>query len=204
MPRQLPPLNALRVFEITARAGSYTEAAKELHLTHGAISKQIQLLEQALGQPLFYKVGQRMVATSHAKEFAREIGAAFENISDASRRYGKNPNSKVIRISAPATFAMRWLVPKLEEFRASHPRIELRISTVRSDDPPPPESIAILDLDEPWALRHHRVCLKKGAMASNTQLRNLVEILCDKSADALSASHPGTGRSPRRTRAGPA
>lgn len=135
MPHQLPPLNALRIFEVTARAGSYTEAAKELNLTHGAVSRQIQLLEQSLGQPLFRKEGQRMVATGHAKAFAREISAAFDHISDASRRYGKNAASKVIRINAPATLAMRWLIPQLAAFRARHPATEVRISTAFSNDP---------------------------------------------------------------------
>ncbi|HSW19144.1 MAG TPA: LysR family transcriptional regulator, partial [Ramlibacter sp.] len=135
MPHQLPPLNALRIFEVTARAGSYTEAAKELNLTHGAVSRQIQLLEQALGQPLFRREGQCMVATGHAKAYAREISAAFDHISDASRRYGKNAASKVIRINAPATLAMRWLIPQLAEFRARHPATEVRVSTAFSNDP---------------------------------------------------------------------
>ncbi|MES3000525.1 MAG: LysR substrate-binding domain-containing protein [Pseudomonadota bacterium] len=135
MPHQLPPLNALRIFEVTARAGSYTDAAKELNLTHGAVSRQIQLLEESLGQPLFRKDGQRMVATGHAKAYAREISAAFDHISDASRRYGKNANTKVIRINAPATLAMRWLIPRLEEFRARHPATEVRVSTAFSNDP---------------------------------------------------------------------
>lgn len=135
MPHQLPSLNALRVFEVAARAGSYTDAARELHLTHGAISRQIKLLEGYLGQPLFRKEGQRMVATEHAKAFAREISAAFDHIGDASRRYGKSASSKVIRINAPATFAMRWLIPRLADFRARHPRTEVRVSTAFSNEP---------------------------------------------------------------------
>ena len=135
MPHSLPPLNALRVFEVAARAGSFTDAARELNLTHGAVSRQVQLLEAALGQPLFRKEGQRMVATEHAKAFAREISAAFDHIADASTRYGKLLTSKVVRINAPATFAMRWLIPKLDEFRARHPRTEVRISTAFSSDP---------------------------------------------------------------------
>ena len=135
MPHSMPPLNALRVFEVAARAGSFTEAARELHLTHGAVSRQIQLLEAALGQPLFRKEGQRMVATEHAKAFAREISAAFDHITDASTRYGKLLTSKVVRVNAPATFAMRWLIPKLDEFRARHPKTEVRVSTAFSSDP---------------------------------------------------------------------
>ncbi|KQP12492.1 LysR substrate-binding domain-containing protein [Pseudorhodoferax sp. Leaf267] len=135
MPHQLPPLNALRIFEVTARAGSYTDAARELHLTHGAVSRQIQLLERALGQPLFRKEGQRMVATAHARAYAREISAAFDHIGDASRRYGKAATSKVIRVNAPATLAMRWLIPRLVEFRRSHPQTEVRVSTAFSSEP---------------------------------------------------------------------
>lgn len=135
MPHQLPPLNALRVFEVTARAASYTEAARELHLTHGAISRQIQLLEEALGQPLFRKEGQRMVATNHAKAFAREISAAFDHISDAARRYGKRASTKVIRVNAPATLAMRWLIPRLPAFRERHPHVEVRVSTAFTNEP---------------------------------------------------------------------
>ncbi|WP_077001178.1 LysR substrate-binding domain-containing protein [Variovorax sp. KK3] len=132
---QLPPLNALRIFEVTARAASFTEAAKELHLTHGAVSRQIQLLEEALGQPLFRKDGQRMVATAHAKAFAREISAAFDHIGDASRRYGKLATHKVVRVNAPATFAMRWLIPQLADFQARHPQTEVRVSTAFSNEP---------------------------------------------------------------------
>ncbi|MGK6306037.1 LysR substrate-binding domain-containing protein [Variovorax sp. DT-64] len=125
----------MRVFEVAARAGSFTDAARELHLTHGAVSRQIQLLEAALGQPLFRKEGQRMVATEHAKAFAREISAAFDHITDASTRYGKLLTSKVVRVNAPATFAMRWLIPRLGEFRARHPKTEVRVSTAFSSDP---------------------------------------------------------------------
>jgi DNA-binding transcriptional LysR family regulator len=135
MPHDLPPLNALRVFEVTARAGSYTEAAAELNLTHGAISRQIHLLEEALGQPLFRKEGHRRVATAHAKAFAREISAAFDHISDATRRYGKKTSAKVIRVNAPATLAMRWLIPQLPSFRSAHADVEVRISTAFSNDP---------------------------------------------------------------------
>jgi LysR family transcriptional regulator, glycine cleavage system transcriptional activator len=134
MPHQLPPLNALRIFEVAARATSFTEAAKELHLTHGAVSRQIQRLEEALGQPLFRKDGHRMIATAHAKAFAREISSAFDHIGDAARRYGKLSTSKVIRVNAPATFAMRWLIPRLAEFRELQPATEVRVSTALSND----------------------------------------------------------------------
>lgn len=134
MPHQLPPLHALRVFEVAARAGSFTEAARELHLTHGAVSRQIQVLEAALGQPLFRKEGQRMVATVHARAFAREISQAFDHIGDAARRYGKRATQKVIRVNAPATMAMRWLIPRLDGFRQRMPGVDVRVSTAFSNE----------------------------------------------------------------------
>jgi DNA-binding transcriptional LysR family regulator len=134
MPHKLPPLNALRIFEVAARAGSYSAAADELALTHGAVSRQIEILEEWLGQPLFVRQGQRMVATGHARAFAREVSAAFDQISDASYRYGRAAASKVIRVNAPATFAMRWLIPQLRGFRTAYPDVEVRVSTALSTE----------------------------------------------------------------------
>ncbi|WP_186087755.1 LysR substrate-binding domain-containing protein [Burkholderia gladioli] len=135
MPRHLPPLNALRVFEVAARAGSYTAAARELNLTHGAVSRHIAILEEWLGQPLFMRDGQKMVASAHALALAREISSAFDHIADASERYGKGHQIKVIRVSAPATVAMRWLVPRLAEFTRRWPDVDVRVSTTLSTEP---------------------------------------------------------------------
>ncbi|SOY72947.1 LysR substrate-binding domain-containing protein [Cupriavidus taiwanensis] len=134
MPHKLPPLNALRIFEVAARAGSYSAAARELHLTHGAVSRQIEILEQWLGQPLFIRQGQRMVPTVHAQAFAREISTAFDQISAASERYGRIATRKVVRVNAPATFAMRWLIPRLDDFRRAQPEVDVRVSTAFSNE----------------------------------------------------------------------
>jgi len=135
MRHKLPPLNALRVFEVAARAGSYSAAARELNLTHGAISRHIANLEDWLGQPLFARDGQSMVASPHARAFAREISAAFDHIADAAERYGKNQRVKVIRVSASATVAMRWLIPKLPLFAERYPDVDVRVSTAMSTEP---------------------------------------------------------------------
>ncbi|WP_322012701.1 LysR substrate-binding domain-containing protein [Paraburkholderia sp. J12] len=134
MRSKLPPLNALRVFEVAARAGSYSAAARELNLTHGAVSRHIANLEDWLGQPLFVREGQSMVASGHARAFAREISAAFDHIADGAERYGKSPHQKVIRVSAAATVAMRWLIPRLPLFTANRPGVDVRVSTTLSTD----------------------------------------------------------------------
>ena len=127
--RHLPPLNALRIFETAARANSFSDAAEQLGITHGAVSRQIALLEDWLGQALFARQGQRNIATEHARAFACEISAAFDRISDAAIRFGKTPRTRVIRVNAQTTFALRWLIPRLPEFQAQHPDIEIAITT---------------------------------------------------------------------------
>jgi DNA-binding transcriptional LysR family regulator len=126
----LPPLPALKAFLAACRTGSYTAAAEELSVTHGAVSRQIQVLEQWLGQKLFEKSGQRMVPTLHAQAFAREMGEALERIGDAARRYGKGSATEQLRVSAPATFAMRWLIPRLPVFHAQYPGSVVQVMTV--------------------------------------------------------------------------
>lgn len=126
---RLPPLPALRAFLAACRSGSYTAAAQELNVTHGAISRQVQLLEEWLGQKLFERVGQRMTATPHALAFAQEVSEAMERISDAARRYGRGSASSLLRVNAPATFAMRWLIPRLPDFYARHPGILVQVQT---------------------------------------------------------------------------
>jgi LysR family glycine cleavage system transcriptional activator len=130
--RHLPPLNALRIFETAARSSSLSAAAEELGLTHGAVSRQIGLLEDWLGQPLFTRQGQRNVATGHARAFAAEISAAFDRIGDAAVRFGRTPATRVVRIDCQTTFAMRWLLPRLPAFHERHPAIEIAVATSTS------------------------------------------------------------------------
>jgi DNA-binding transcriptional LysR family regulator len=127
--RRLPPLNALRVFEVAARAGSYAEAGAELGLTHGAVSRQITLLENWLGQRLFVRVGRRMAATPAARVFAAEVSLSFDRVISAADACGRLGARRLLRVSAPTTFAMRWLIPRLDRFHAAHPEVEVAVTT---------------------------------------------------------------------------
>lgn len=135
MSRQLPPLHALRVFETAARAESLSAAAQELSITHGAVSRQIALLEEWLGQTLFVRQGQRNVATDHARAFAAEISAAFDLIGDAALRFGKAPQTRVVRVNAQTTLAMHWLIARLPAFHAAHPDVQVVVTTSSGADP---------------------------------------------------------------------
>ncbi|SAK90058.1 transcriptional regulator [Caballeronia hypogeia] len=126
----LPSLNALRAFEAAGRLGSFKEAAAELHVTHGAVSQQVRLLEEWLGAPLFERHNRRVVLTPAARAYLTEIGPLFDQLAHATARYGLSEAvARPLTVNAPATFTLRWLVPRLETFRARHPGIEVRIET---------------------------------------------------------------------------
>jgi DNA-binding transcriptional LysR family regulator len=128
--RRLPPLNALRVFEVAARTSGYAEAAAELGLTHGAVSRQIAILEGWLGQRLFVRSGRRMVATPIARVFAAEVSLSFDRLTSAAEACGKPGARRILRVSAPTSFASRWLIPRLEWFHQAHPLVEISVTTV--------------------------------------------------------------------------
>lgn len=127
--RRLPPLNALRVFEVAARTRSYAEAGAELGLTHGAVSRQIAALERWLGQRLFVRAGRRMVATPAARAFAAEVSLSFDRVINAANTCGRLDAHRILRVSAPTTFAMRWLIPRLDSFHAERPKVEVVVTT---------------------------------------------------------------------------
>ena len=128
--RRLPPLNALRVFEVAAKTGSFAEAATQLGVTHGAVSRQISALESWLGQRLFTKDGRRMVATPIAKIFAAEVSLSFDRLAVAADACGRPGARRILRVSAPTSFAMRWLIPRLGRYHADHPHVEVVVTTV--------------------------------------------------------------------------
>jgi LysR family glycine cleavage system transcriptional activator len=130
MKRTLPPLNALRAFEAAGRLGSFKEAAAELHVTHGAVSQHVRALEEWLGASLFERHNRRVALTPAAKAYLAEIGPLFEQLSQATARYGfPETVSRTLSVNAPATFTLRWLVPRLAAFRAAHPDVDVKVET---------------------------------------------------------------------------
>ncbi|MFM0550578.1 transcriptional regulator GcvA [Paraburkholderia sediminicola] len=130
MKRILPPLNALRAFEAAGRLGSFKEAAAELHVTHGAVSQHVRALEEWLGASLFERHNRRVALTPAAKAYLAEIGPLFEQLSQATARYGfPETVSRTLSVNAPATFTLRWLVPRLAKFRAAHPDVDVKVET---------------------------------------------------------------------------
>jgi LysR family glycine cleavage system transcriptional activator len=99
-------------------------------VTHGAISQQVRLLEAWLGASLFERHNRRVVLTPAARAYLAEIGPLFDRLAQATARYGLSETvSRTLTVNAPATFTLRWLVPRLERFRVIHPDVEVRIET---------------------------------------------------------------------------
>ena len=145
MHRRLPPLNALRAFEAAARHASFTKAADELHVTHGAVSRHVQALEAWLDQPLFERHNRRVVLTEAGAAYLAEIGAALDRIALATARQVEGHRRRLLRVNALATFTMRWLIPRLSAFQLAHPATEVRLTTsnARLPDVAEPFDVAI-------------------------------------------------------------
>lgn len=127
MIRRLPPLNALRAFEAAARHLSFTEAAAELFVTQGAISRQVQALEDHFQAPLFHRTHRRIALTEHGRALLPVLTDAFDRIAQASDRV--RGSRRDLRVKVPVTFALRLLIPRLHRFQERYPDVHVRLTT---------------------------------------------------------------------------
>ena len=147
MKRNLPPLNALRAFEATARLASMQRAAHELNVTPSAISQQVQNLEQWLGFPLLERRARQIQPTVQGRAYLPAISAALDQIAAATVELAAGRVPRSICITCTPGFAVQWLVPRLQQFQDLHPEIDVRIDA----------STRLLDLrieDVDLAVRH--------------------------------------------------
>jgi LysR family glycine cleavage system transcriptional activator len=127
MARRLPPLAALRPFEAAARLESFTKAAAELHLTHGAVSHQVRALEEHLGTPLFARHGKRVALTAAGRSFAERVRSALDEIAQAADSMRTRRDDR-LSVSVLPSFASRWLMPRLIRFMDANPGIEVNVN----------------------------------------------------------------------------
>ncbi len=116
---RLPPLNALRAFEAAGRYQNFSRAAEELHVTQGAVSRHVKLLEQHLGIDLFRRRPQGLELTGPGRALLPELSASFERIIQATKAV-TNQDDEIKILSAP-TLATRWLIPRLLGFQERYP-----------------------------------------------------------------------------------
>jgi DNA-binding transcriptional LysR family regulator len=129
---RLPPLNALRNFEAVARHGSFAGAAG-LHVSHWAVGKQIRLLENWFGVPLFERRARGVLLTDQGAALLNDLTSAFERLASGAARLRHSEFAQrvsgIVRVNMPASFALYWLLPRLADFQALFPDIDVRVST---------------------------------------------------------------------------
>jgi LysR family glycine cleavage system transcriptional activator len=138
--KQLPPLQALRALEAASRHRSFTRAADELNLTHSAISHHLRNLEDALGTPLFRRVGARMIPTSAGARLAERVRFGLAELDDAFTEARASERSGTVRleVSVMSDLAGNWLIRRLTGFSARQPHIELMLRVHAELQPPDP------------------------------------------------------------------
>jgi LysR family glycine cleavage system transcriptional activator len=128
MSQRLPPLAQLRAFALVAEGGSLTAAAAALNVTQPAISRRLRELEAALGVALLRRGANSVALTDAGAAYAAELARGFALIAAATEALSSSAASP-IRIRAYTTWAMRWLIPRLPEFRALHPELTVEVLT---------------------------------------------------------------------------
>lgn len=129
MRRKIPSNSALMAFEASARHGSFARAADELVLTEGAISRQIGRLEAFLGVTLFERVGNRVRLLPNGERYAVQVRESLDRLERDSRYLmGQPSDGASLDIATIPTFASRWLIPRLAQFREKHPNIIVHLT----------------------------------------------------------------------------
>jgi len=128
MNQLLPALNAVRIFEAAARLQNFTKAANEIHITQGAVSKQIKLLEQQLGCQLFIRSGPVLKLSDEGEEFQAVAEESLSIIRRGTARIRNRTTNPPLTISLLPSFAHNWFLPNLASFEQTHPDISLRLA----------------------------------------------------------------------------
>jgi LysR family glycine cleavage system transcriptional activator len=128
MDRRNLPLTALRSFEAVGRHLSFTRAADSLGVTHGAVSRQITLLETNLGVRLFNR-GATLTLTDQGQKLFEEVAPAFDRLAAAVATIDRGETQRVLLVNAPPTFTMKWLIPRLSRFHQRFRDVDVRLST---------------------------------------------------------------------------
>lgn len=126
--RRLPPLNALRAFEAAARHLNFSRAADELSVTPGAVSQQIQNLEDYVGAALFKRTPKGLLLTDAAQTALPALREAFDRLAEAASLLTAAVDGRRLTLTAPPSFAAKWLVPRLGLFERQHPQVDVWLS----------------------------------------------------------------------------
>jgi DNA-binding transcriptional LysR family regulator len=123
----LPSLTALRCFEVAARTEHFSRAAEELHLTHGAVSRAVRLLEDDLGIKLFERRQRRVFLTEAGNQLYQAVREGLGQIRTTAQVLRQQNRPQSLVISCEPTLLMRWLIPRWPDFQAQHPELEVHL-----------------------------------------------------------------------------
>ncbi len=150
MSRDLPPLNALRAFEATARLNSVSQAAEQLHVTHGAVSRQLKALEEHLGITLFSKDGRGIKLTDAGIRLRDASAEAFDRLRSVCSELSQGGEGSPFVLGCSGSLLARWFIPRLGRLNADLPDLRLHLSAGEGDlDPRRPGLDALLVFAEP-------------------------------------------------------
>lgn len=150
MSHDLPPLNALRAFEATARLNSVSQAAEQLHVTHGAVSRQLKVLEEHLGLSLFVKDGRGLKLTDSGIRLRDASSEAFERLRSVCAELTQSTADAPFVLGCSGSLLARWFIPRLGRLNAELPDLRLHLSASEGDlDPRKPGLDALLLFAEP-------------------------------------------------------
>ena len=124
--KTLPPLNWLRTFEVSARSLNFTKAAQELHLTQGAVSQQIRLLERHLGVALFLRLPRGLALTDEGMSYLPVVQDSISRLAAATNELFNQDQRPPVKIRGSLSFFVHWLAPRLTDFNQLHPNIDIR------------------------------------------------------------------------------
>ncbi|QVQ25720.1 LysR substrate-binding domain-containing protein [Achromobacter deleyi] len=159
---KLPPLNSLRVFDAAARHEAFGKAAQELHVTHGAVSRQIRLLEEALGVTLFERRNRAVFLTGSGRQLLGVTRSLFEQLASGLAALRPAAADTPLVLSCEPTIAMMWLIPRLPEFQRRHPGMQVHLYAAGGpvDFAAQGVDVALRRNDFEWdaALQAHKVC----------------------------------------------
>ncbi len=171
MSRDLPPLNALRAFEATARLNSVSQAAEQLHVTHGAVSRQLKVLEEHLGLSVFVKDGRGLKLTDAGIRLRDASTEAFERLRTVCAELTRDAEDAPFVLGCSGSLLARWFIPRLGRLNADLPDLRLHLSAGEGDlDPRKPGLDALLLFAEPpWPTDmqvHELACERIGPVMS--------------------------------------
>jgi len=159
---KLPPLNTLRVFDAAARHQAFGKAAEELHVTHGAVSRQVRLLEEALGLALFERRNRAVFLTDAGRQLFEVTRALFEQLTAGLAKLRQPAADAPLVLSCEPTIAMMWLIPRLPAFQRAHPGVQVHLYAAGGpvDFAAQGVDVALRRNDFDWdaALHAERVC----------------------------------------------